>query len=131
MVCPNCNGTDDHANRPPSSAARPTRVCRHSSFVTRSCRAGGIRLKRCWGIRLADNGSGASYTLVAAVTGAGTLDAAANGDAIGSVTAASSPATLSFSSALASNALAFDFAGGGTASLSAFTHEAPTVMIVR
>ena len=79
----------------------------------------------------ADNGSGASYTLVAAVTGAGTLDAAANGDAIGSVTAAASPATLSFSSALASNALAFDFAGGGTASLSAFSHMAPTVLIVR
>ena len=79
----------------------------------------------------ADNGSGATYTLVAAVTGAGTLDAAANGDAIGSVTAAASPMTLSFSSALASNALTFDFAGGGTASLSAFSHVAPTMLIVR
>lgn len=79
----------------------------------------------------ADNGSGATYKLVAAVSGSGTLAAAANGTAIGSVTPASSPATLSFSSALASNALVFDFVGGGTASLSAFSHTAPTTLIVR
>ncbi|MBR2939324.1 MAG: hypothetical protein IKC15_05645 [Kiritimatiellae bacterium] len=51
--------------------------------------------------------------------------------AIGSVTPASSPKTLSFSSALASNALVFEFVGGGTASLSAFNHTAPMVLIVR
>ena len=79
----------------------------------------------------ADNGSGATYKLAAAVSGSGTLNAAANETAIGSVTPASSPATLSFSSALASNALVFDFAGGGTASLSEFSHTAPTTLIVR
>jgi hypothetical protein len=79
----------------------------------------------------ADNGSDATYKLVASVSGNGTLAAAANGTAIGSVTPASSPKTLSFSSALASNALVFDFAGGGTASLSAFSHTAPMVLIVR
>jgi hypothetical protein len=79
----------------------------------------------------ADNGSDATYKLVASVSGNGTLAAAANGTAIGSVTPTSSPKTLSFSSALASNALVFDFAGGGTASLSAFSHTAPMVLIVR
>jgi hypothetical protein len=79
----------------------------------------------------ADNGSDATYKLVASVSGNGTLAAAANGTAIGSVTPADSPATLSFSSDLASNALVFDFAGGGTASLSAFSHTAPMVLIVR
>jgi hypothetical protein len=79
----------------------------------------------------ADNGSDATYKLVASVSGNGTLAAAANGTAIGSVTPTSSPKTLSFSSDLASNALVFDFAGGGTASLSAFSHTAPMVLIVR
>ena len=33
--------------------------------------------------------------------------------------------------ALASNALVFDVAGGGTASISAFSHTAPTMLIMR
>lgn len=80
------------------------------------------------------NGNGASYTFTTTVTGAGTLTATANGDAIGTITAAGSPATISFDSALAANApnaLVFAFAGGGTASLSGFSNQAPFVLIMR
>lgn len=78
-------------------------------------------------------GSDAAYTFTAQVTGAGTLTVTANGEPVATLTAANGSKALSFTSALDSNALLFAYDGAETdgVTLSAFSHQAPFVMVFR
>ncbi len=75
----------------------------------------------------------AAYAFTAQVTGAGTLTVTANGEPVATLTAANGSQALSFTSALDSNALLFAYDGAETdgVTLSAFSHQAPFVMVFR
>ena len=81
-----------------------------------------------------DGGNNAApYAFTASVTGTGTLTVAANGEVVGTLAAADGARTLSFSSALALNALEFSYDGADASAvaLSDFSHQAPMVLVVR
>ena len=80
-------------------------------------------------------GGGALYEFGREVTGSGTLEAAANGETVGTFTAADGMASARFKSKLASNVLSFTYVPGendvGGARLYAFSHEAGLTIILR
>ena len=79
------------------------------------------------------NGNGAAYDFTATVTGAGTLVVTANGEEVGTVTAADGAKSLKFTSALDSNSLLFAYDGAEPdgVTLSGFSNQAPFVLMVR
>ena len=78
-------------------------------------------------------GSDAAYTFTAQVTGAGTLTVTANGEPVATLTSADGAKPLSFTSALVSNSRLFAYYGAEAngVRLSAFSHQAPFVMVFR
>ena len=78
-------------------------------------------------------GNDAPFTFTAQVTGTGTLTATANGEVVWTLAASDGARTLSFASALALNALEFSYDGddASAVALSAFSHQAPTMMVIR
>ena len=84
---------------------------------------------------VATNGGGALYEFGREVTGSGTLEAVANGETVGTFTAADGMASARFKSELASNVLSFTYVPGendvGGARLFAFSHEAGLTIILR
>ena len=79
------------------------------------------------------NGNGAPYNFTATVTGTGTLVVTANGEEVGTVTAADGAKALKFTSALDSNSLLFAYDGteADGVTLSGFSNQAPFVLMMR
>ena len=79
------------------------------------------------------NGNGAAYDFTATVTGAGTLVVTANGEEVGTVTAADGAKALKFTSELAANSLLFAYDGpeADGVTLSGFSNQAPFVVMLR